>query len=251
MKRIGVSACFFHHDPQRAIFKGKRLVYFEESMLQWIQKSGNIPVLIPSPYLGISLNSYIQEIDGLVLQGGSDVSPLSYGEEALRPEWRGDKFRDEYEIALVQACMQENKPILGVCRGLQLLNVALGGTLYQDIETQLEGTLQHRNWDMYDTNYHEIEFCEGSELSRIYPQIESSTIISIHHQAIKDLGKGLLVEAVSKEDKVIEAIRLDSADNFVYAVQWHPEFQKDDDTSLLSADRLFTHFLQQIQKDIV
>lgn len=251
MKRIGVSACFFHHDPQRAIFKNKRLVYYEESMLQWIQKSGNIPVLIPSPYLGVSLTQYMEQIDGLVLQGGSDISPLSYGEVALRPEWVGDKFRDEYEIALVRACMQAKKPVLGVCRGLQLINVALGGTLYQDIETQVEGALQHRNWDIYDENYHEITFNDNSELRRLYPQVDSSTIISIHHQAIKDLGKGLQVEAVSKQDQIIEAVRLDSSDCFVYAVQWHPEFQKAEDTSLLSADTLFNYFLQQIKKDTI
>ena len=104
-----------------------------------------------------------------MLMGGSDVCPESYGEKALKPEWNGDRIRDDYEIALLRAFMALRKPVLGVCRGAQVINVAQGGTLYQDLGTQAPHALNHRNWAIYEQNCHATSFVPGSGLARLYP----------------------------------------------------------------------------------
>lgn len=278
--RIGVPACFFHHDPTRPIFKGKRLVYFEESMLHYLMRNGALPVLLPAPHGEIQNDSLLAEVDGLLLQGGSDVCPASYGEEPLRPEWNGDLFRDEYEIALIHACLAANKPVLGICRGHQILNVALGGDLYQDTETQLPGTLVHRDWEPYDRLHHEIAIAGDSQLAALFANHSQATrdtasgdlratIISIHHQAIRRVAPALSVEASSVEDGIVEAVRLTDAsalpqkvggkvdqpyavgsqDMYAVGVQWHPEFQRaGEDEHLLPADPLMAEFLGECQR---
>ena len=126
--RIGVSACFFHADPTRPVFKGKTLLYAEESMLDLLGRCGALAYLIPRPAPnGPSIEDYVHDLDGLLLEGGSDVCPRSYGEEPLRPEWAGDEPRDRYEIDLIHAFHDAGKPVLGICRGVQILNVAFGG----------------------------------------------------------------------------------------------------------------------------
>ncbi len=101
--RIGVSACFMHADPQRALFKGKTLLYAEESMLSWVMSAGALPVLLPRAAGPFTVREIVEAIDGLVLQGGVDMAPSQYGEEPLRPEWAGDPVRVAYEIELVRA----------------------------------------------------------------------------------------------------------------------------------------------------
>ncbi|MBI2809591.1 MAG: gamma-glutamyl-gamma-aminobutyrate hydrolase family protein [Candidatus Melainabacteria bacterium] len=248
MLKIGVSACFFHSDPLRPIFKGKTLLYMEESMAHWIQSQGALPFLIPTAHTsgGIRLRDYISFLDGLILHGGSDVSPQSYGEVALKPEWNGDFIRDQYEIELMKEAISKDKPVLGICRGAQLMNVAFGGTLYQDIPSQLPGKLVHRNWDVYDQNFHQVEFKQGGRLEKIYVGTPQRKINSIHHQGLKDLGKDLEVEAVAP-DGVIEAIRLKS-EKYAVAVQWHPEFHSVDDSTLLPSANLLQDFLDEIRK---
>jgi putative glutamine amidotransferase len=144
MVKIGISACFFHEDPKRPIFKGMTLQYIEQNVAHWLMQRDVLAFMVPSPEgrtrrpgSKATVAAYAAELDALVLMGGSDVCPESYGETALRPEWNGDRIRDDYEIALLNAFVDEHKPVLGVCRGAQVINVAMGGTLYQDIATQL------------------------------------------------------------------------------------------------------------------
>ena len=233
--KIGISACFFHADPNRPIFTGKTLQYVEQSIAHWVMSSGALAVMIPSPAGetqrgDVTLDHYAQWLDGLVLEGGSDVSPGSYGETLLQEKWNGDRVRDEYEKALVAAFGYAGKPVLGVCRGLQLLNVAFGGTLYQDIATQCPDALVHRDAAIYDRNFHNIDFVPGSQLAALYPALPSAKVNSVHHQAIKDLAPGFEIEARCSEDGVIEAIRRSdgAGKSYVAAVQWHPEFHRAD-----------------------
>lgn len=228
MLKIGFSACFFHADHQRLLFKGKTLLYMEESMVQWVQQSGAFPVLIPrvgkdSP---MEVRKIVAELDGLLLQGGDDVSPLNYGEEPLQPKWAGDGVRDEYEMLLIREFLRQKKPILGICRGAQILNVAMGGSLYQDIPTQIPGSLVHRDWNIYDDNLHTVRIAEGSWLAKLLPGERVVTTTTVHHQAIKEIAPGMIVEAVSETDGIVEAIRYEKAP-FVVALQWHPEFRRD------------------------
>ncbi len=245
MLRIGFSSCFFHADPTRAIFKGKTLLYLEKSVSEWIMAEGALAYLIPQPQPGAAatFDEYAKDLDGLVLQGGSDLWPGTYGEEPLRPEWSGDAIRDRYEIELLRAFIRSGKPVLGICRGMQLINVAMGGTLYQDIATQLPDAGLHRDWDIYCQHFHTLRILPGTGLSKLYPGVETSRVNSVHHQAIKDLGKDLVVEARSEGDQVIEAIRWQGS-SYVFGVQWHPEFHDRGDKEVFDDSRILKEFLK-------
>lgn len=190
----------------------KLLDYLEHSVGEWLLERGALPFLIP---LNSRVRDYVAQVDGVVLQGGADISPVAYGEQPLRPEWAGDALRDRFEIELVQECVAAGKPVLGICRGAQLINVALGGSLHQDIPA-------HRS-DGYDAHAHEVRLEPGSGLARLYGELGPRRVVSIHHQAIKRLGRDLEVEARSVEDGVVEAVRM-KGKSYVCAVQWHPEF---------------------------
>jgi putative glutamine amidotransferase len=249
MLKIGISACFFHEDPQRAIFKGMTLQYIEQNVAHWLMQRDVLAFMVPSPDgrtrrtgSKATVAAYADELDGLVLMGGSDVCPETYGEKALKPEWNGDRIRDDYEIALLKAFMAEHKPVLGVCRGAQIINVAQGGTLYQDIATQLPGALNHRNWTIYEQNCHATSIVAGTHLAKLYPGLALTKTNSIHHQAVNKLGRDLAVEAWSEPDRVAEAIRW-TGHGYVFAVQWHPEFHAPDDRSFIDDTPILDDFL--------
>ena len=245
--KVGISACFLHPDPARAVFAKKTLQYIEQSMAHWVMSGGALPVMIPSPAgqgepAEVHLDDYAQWLDGLVLHGGADVWPGSYGEEPLQERWSGDRLRDEYEQALVRAFVAAGKPVFGVCRGLQLINVAFGGTLLQDIATQRPDSLVHRDADSYDLNFHALDLVPQTRLSELLSGANSLKINSIHHQGIKDLADGFVVEARCPDDGMIEAIRR-TGPGYVAAVQWHPEFHRPELGTLDDAP-LLQDFLQ-------
>jgi putative glutamine amidotransferase len=211
-------------------------------------------LMIPSPEgdsrrpgSKVSVGDYARELDGLVLMGGSDVSPSTYGEKPLKPEWAGDKIRDDYEIALFRAFVAAGKPVLGVCRGAQVINVAQGGTLYQDIASQLPGALNHRNWEIYDRNSHATQIVPGSGLAKLYPGVSLTKTNSVHHQAAKELGRDLVVEAWSEPDRVAEALRW-AGPSYVFAVQWHPEFHDGQDASFIDDTPILDDFLAHARR---
>jgi len=237
--KIGLSACFSHADPTRSLFTNKTLQYVEQSIAHWLMSAGAMVVMVPCPTGetargDVKLSHYAEWLDGVVMHGGSDVWPGSYGEEPLKEAWIGDRVRDLYDLALVEAFEQAGKPIFGVCRGLQLINVAFGGTLYQDIETQHghPETLRHRDPVSYDQNFHEIDIAQGTRLAALYPGVLRARVNSIHHQAVKALAPGFEVEAWSVPDHIPEAIRRrpgtreGRAGGYIAATQWHPEFHK-------------------------
>ena len=237
--KIGLSACFSHADPARSLFTNKTLQYVEQSIAHWIMSAGAMVVMVPCPTGAtargdVTLADYAGWLDGLVMHGGSDVWPGSYGEEPLQDAWIGDRIRDLYDLALVEAFEQAGKPIFGVCRGLQLINVAFGGTLYQDIETQHAGALRHRDPVTYDLNFHEVDLVQGTRLAQLYPGVLRVRVNSIHHQGIKQLAPGFEVEAWSHPDRVPEAIRRlpGRGRGYIAATQWHPEFHTPDSNTV-------------------
>ena len=249
--KIGISPRFLHEVPPELGFKGKTLQYLESSVVHWLMTSETLVFMVPSVSAGetprpgnVRFAEYAAELDGLVLQGGADVSPITYGEQPLRQDWRGDRVRDVYEIALLQEFVARGKPVLGICRGLQLINVAFGGTLFQDIESQHEQGGDHHDPEAYDRHYHEIALVAGAGLAGIYPGVARTRVNSIHHQAVRELGRDLAVEAVSVPDGVIEALRR-TGPGYVVGVQWHPEFHDPRDTRLLDGGPLLREFLQE------
>ncbi|MDI1338490.1 type 1 glutamine amidotransferase [Polaromonas sp.] len=230
--KIGLSACFSHADPTRSLFTGKTLQYVEQTVAHWIMSSGAMVVMVPCPTGATQrgdagFDDYAQWLDGLVLHGGADVWPGSYGEEPLEERWSGDRVRDDYDKAMVASFVKAGKPVFGICRGLQLLNVAFGGTLYQDIATQVPESFLHRDAVIYDQNFHSVEIVQGTQLSRLYPGVERARVNSIHHQGIKDLSTEFVAEAFSVPDGMVEAIRRkDASKSYIAALQWHPEFHQ-------------------------
>lgn len=248
--RIGLSARLMHEPPPELGFRGRTLQYLEQSVAHWLLAHGALAFMVPAIARGagvsraaLSLNDYVHELDGMVFQGGADLSPQSYGEEPLRPEWAGDAVRDRYEMDLFWECVIQGKPVLGICRGAQLINVAFGGSLYQDIPTQVPGALRHVDREAYERNVHEIEILPGTGLARLYGLARRASVNSIHHQAVRGLGRGLAVEARSPEDDVVEAIRWTGA-GYVLGLQWHPEFQSGGDAGLLDSSPVMEEFLE-------
>jgi putative glutamine amidotransferase len=247
--RIGVSARIFHPEPGAKGLRGKTLQYLEESIAHWVMSRDVLVFMIPTVGTqgmlhtsNIRLRDYAKHLDGLLLQGGADVSPQSYEEVTTRPEWPGDRVRDMYELELLHEFIESGKPVLGVCRGCQLINVAFGGTLYGDIATDVPTAGIHVN-EQYDQHRHAIRFPEGSTLINMFPNQRDAVVNSIHHQAVRTVGRDLNIEAVSATDGIIEAVRYRKAP-FVVGVQWHPEFHRAGGAELLDCTPLLDTFLR-------
>jgi putative glutamine amidotransferase len=228
--RIGLSPRLMHRPPEELGFPGKTLQYIEQSVAHWIMGHGALAFMVPTltadsglTRRSLSVKDCVAALDALVLQGGADMAPQSYGETPLAPEWAGDRVRDLYEIELFWECVIQGKPVLGICRGAQLINVAMGGSLYQDIALQHPGAGAHRDEDLYDSHHHTLTILPGSGLAQLYPGRRRVSVNSIHHQAIHKLGRDLVVEAVAEEDGIVEAVRW-RGHGYVLGLQWHPEF---------------------------
>ncbi len=218
---IGVTANRFPPDPKRPVFKNMELHYGEANMFECIYKAGGLPVLIPDLKNKKSFEEYLEKIDGVVLSGGADVCPESYGKNNFDARWPGDKIRDEYEISLIQNADKSGKPIFGVCRGLQVLNVAFGGTLFQDIITEKPNSFTHRDWNIYEQNHHEVKLEKNSWIEVLYKK-PNLRVNSIHHQGVQQLAPCFRPVATSP-DGIVEAIE-EKSGKPIRAVQWHPEW---------------------------
>ncbi len=192
-----------------------------------VARAGGIPV----PVLGLeeSIPDLVRRLDGFLFTGGDDVHPRFYKERPLaraRMTLSPDE-RTEFEIKLFRAVYREKKPVLAICHGAQLVNVALGGTLYQDIALQIPKALKHRASKAGEKVHHPVNIFEGTTICHIMgdcrPSGECSiSVRSSHHQSIKNPGRGLRLAAVSP-DGVFEALESRSKTTFLVAVQWHPE----------------------------
>lgn len=186
-----------------------------------VMQAGGIPVLLPS-YEDLSLvKQAIDRLDGVLLSGGGDLDPALFGRRANAHLGSVSPRRDAAELEIARYVIREtDKPMLGICRGVQVMNVAMGGSLYIDLPG--EGKLAH-NLTMYPRNIptHEVEVCENTHLAAATGS-GVKRVNSFHHQAVKDLAEDFVVSARSLPDDVIEAIELPGP-RFVVGVQWHPE----------------------------
>jgi putative glutamine amidotransferase len=209
-----------------------------------LREFGALPILLLRCGLTnkLELEGYakavIRELDGLVMSAGADVSPQSYGESAQDPRWLGDPLRDAWEMALYHQAIAQQRPVLGICRGCQLLNVAEGGSLWQDVVTGIPGSAVHRSQTYYDGLTHEVVVDPKSELFDILGS-QTVQVNSVHHQAIRKLGSGLQICARSS-DGVVEAIWR-TGTPWVLGVQWHPEWMLGNPVQ----QQVFARFIEQ------
>jgi putative glutamine amidotransferase len=184
-----------------------------------VEKAGGVPVLLP-PSPGDRVSALLGAVDGLMLTGGDDIDPSLYGEPP-HPTSKWTRERDDFELAIARDAVERDMPLLAICRGQQLLNVALGGTLVQDIPDQLPHAGTHKlrgvpRWQIA----HEVEVLPGTKLRQILGS-DLLSVNSFHHQAVRQLGRGLRLAARSR-DGVVEGLELPDR-RFVVSVQWHPE----------------------------
>ncbi len=200
-----------------------RFIRTDLDYVEGVAGAGGAPVVLPPVGDERAAGAVIQSLDGLLLSGGSDLHPGYYGEEpapeldATLPE------RDAFEMALVGLALRRGIPVFGICRGMQVLNVALGGTLYQDLPTQWDGdVLKHRQLTPKWQPTHEVEVRGGSYIAAVMGR-GVVKVNSYHHQGIKDLAEGLVVTGRSS-DGVVEAVEAgDLSERWLVGVQWHAE----------------------------
>lgn len=245
---IGLSPRILRRVPRELGFRDKTLQYLEQSMAHCVMRMGAVAVMIPtiehSSDIGrweVATEDYVSVLDGLILQGGADIDPTVYGETPTDVIGPIDAVRDQFELELLRGFAAAGKPVLGVCRGMQLINVAYGGTLYQDLESAGASKYQHRMSELYDEHAHEVNFTEGGWLQSIYGGAKEARVTSIHHQGVRVLGRNLVVDAMST-DGVIEAVR-HGDEGFIVGVQWHPEFHDARFPGLLPTEPLVKEFL--------
>jgi putative glutamine amidotransferase len=185
-----------------------------------VEAAGGLPVAL-APGATEDAAEVMSRVDGLVLSGGGDLDPAHYGEEAHETVTDVTPDRDAFELALVREALLRDQPILAICRGLQTLNIATGGTLIQDIASSVEGADDHdperERWELT----HEVRLLPGSRLRQVLGE-DRVRVNSFHHQAVKSLGRGLVASAWSVGDGVVEGVEAPES-RFVLGVQWHPE----------------------------
>jgi len=191
-----------------------------EDYVRSVEQSGAVPVVLP-PVTPDDAPALLDRLDGILLSGGVDVDPALYGQAPHPKLGRVNRRRDDFELALTWEALRRDVPILAICRGHQVLNVATGGTLVQDIPSTLGGAVKHDGPGPRWRPAHRVEVTAPSRLRQILGQ-DAVTVNSIHHQGVDRVGRDLVVSARCPEDGVIEGLEMPGR-RFVVAVQWHPE----------------------------
>ena len=243
---IGISVNISHpNDPNRTFSKGTALHLIQHHYIQFVEIGGGVPVLLPvlenldfdrpsresrnpiDPAFNIrgsenpSISTMVNRLDGIIITGGPDLDPLIYGETNSKDHSMGiDPNRDRFEIALVKEARKQDRALLGICRGIQILNVALGGDLYQDLPTMVQGADPHMFLKDSHERYHRIMLTTDSFLTELFGDDEK-VVNSSHHQSLRKLGEGLTMVAQS-DHGIIEAVQ-QFDDRCTVGVQWHPE----------------------------
>jgi putative glutamine amidotransferase len=186
-----------------------------------IRKAGGISLILPPIGSRSTLRKTLQRLDGLLISGGNfDIHPMFYGEKPISALGAIKEERTEFELELIDLALNQDLPLLGICGGAQAINVALGGSLYQDIATELPNADQHEQGAKITREGHPIEIHPGTRLRQIV-QKQTLEVNTTHHQAVRKVGKGLRVNATAK-DGLVEGIE-SPYHKFVLGVQWHPE----------------------------
>ena len=201
--------------------EGRESLWMLPGYMCGVEAAGGLPVMLPLTDDPEALRQLSAQCDGFLLTGGHDVSPGVYGAARLPACGACSPERDRMESALLALAMAADKPVLGICRGIQFINAALGGTLWQDLPTQRPSDVNHHQSPPYDAPAHAVSILPDTPLARLLGA-EALRVNSYHHQAVRDLAPALRPMAVSP-DGLVEAV-WHPGRRFLWAVQWHPEF---------------------------
>ena len=218
----------------------KESVWMLPGYLEGIRQAGGIPVILPFTSENDELEQLAKICDGFLFTGGHDVSPELYSEKPVDDSVICCKDRDEMESWYLKYAISSDKPLLGICRGIQFINAALGGTLYQDLPTQHPSGIDHHQKPPYDIPVHTVSIVKDSPLGKLL-DTEQLSVNSYHHQAVKDLSPRLKAMAIST-DGLIEAVFMPEH-RFLWAVQWHPEFSYLTD---INSRKIFKAFIDSL-----
>jgi putative glutamine amidotransferase len=197
-------------------------VLLPHEYLTAIQDAGGLALMVPpDPHLADDPDELLELLDGLVLAGGADMDPSSYGADPDEKTNSTSLERDRLELALIRRAVEEDLPTLGICRGMQVLNVAFGGTLHQHLPDEVGHEDHRRAAGTFENSDHDVRLTEGSLAARAAGELLHGTK-SHHHQGVSTLGDGLEVTGISVLDDLPEAIEIPGK-RFVLGVQWHPE----------------------------
>ena len=214
----------------------------ENTYIHAVEESGGNVIMLPYTENSESIKRFVQMCDGFIFSGGADIEPWRYGEKKSEKCGETTPYRDAIEFAVFSEAVKTNKPIMGICRGSQLINIAFGGTLYQDIPSEIETDLTHKQEHPHSEPAHEAGVVSGSLLHKVIGKSRIH-INSLHHQAVKKLGEGLLPMAIA-DDGVIEGTYL-PGERLLWGFQWHPEktFDNSEDSRLI-----FKKFVEECGK---
>ena len=236
---IGISSSIIVDDL--GSFAGYKRAYVNKDYVDAVVRAGGVPLIIPFTTNKEVIISQAQLIDGLILSGGHDINPYNYGQEPSQKIGEIFPERDIYEMILLEESKKRDIPILGICRGFQLINVAAGGTLYQDLSLIPGNILKHNQVSNPTLKTHKIEIKKNSFISSIFGK--ETMVNSFHHQAIDKVADDFIVVARAS-DGVVEAIEHKTY-KFLVAVQWHPEMLA---VNCEKARVLFSKFVEEAKK---
>ena len=209
-----------------------------------LEKAGAVSVILSLTTSETLLKQYAYSFDGFLFPGGPDTHPKYYGQEKADYCGEINEIRDVMEAFMFrEAVMNQNKPALGICRGVQTFNIMLGGTLYQDIPTQFPSAINHRQEEPYDVPVHHVRLIPESPLCKLAGK-EHLEVNSIHHQGIDRLAKGLQAMAISDEG-LVEAVYMPDH-SFLWGVQWLPEYTIKEEIS----KKIFSSFVESVKKSV-
>ena len=208
--KIGIVICGLENNRQ----------YVTDTYIQAVKSAGALPIVLPMVKSKAAISEYVELCDGFLFCGGGDITPLLFGQEPTNGIGKTDITIDLFQIRLMKQVLEAEKPVLAICRGMQVLNVACGGTIYQDLNEVDFDTINHMQLSLSRKDIsHKVTFISKSHIHRMLGPFAYTN--SFHHQAIDRIGKNLVVTGTTGDD-IVEAIEMPSH-SFVLGVQWHPE----------------------------